>query len=201
MLNFSNFKMAENSLFAILLRSAWWISFAVAAAIIGVGFALVPVHYRIFPLFAALPFLVIGIIVVSRNLKKPSARNVSQLDERLRTLGWNEFSREIEEACRRAGYQVEPARGRAAGSAGADFRLERGGRVTALACRKWKMARSGQEGVQALRDAVDAMDAHDGVYVTLGEITDNARMFAARNRIRLAAAPELAALLQQQRPL
>ena len=33
------FKMAENSLFAVLLRSRWWISFAICAAVVLVSLA------------------------------------------------------------------------------------------------------------------------------------------------------------------
>ena len=36
---------------------------------------------------------------------------------------------------------------------------------------------------------------HDGVYLTTGEVTDQARAYAARHQIRLAQGPELLGLL------
>ena len=53
------FRMHENSLFAILLRSPWWISIAIAGGIAAVVALLVPATLAV---AAALPFLVIGSI-------------------------------------------------------------------------------------------------------------------------------------------
>ena len=36
------FEMAKNSLFAVLLRSQWWISFAIAAGIVALVKAIMP---------------------------------------------------------------------------------------------------------------------------------------------------------------
>ena len=52
--------MAPNSLFAILLRSSWWISVLVAAAIVVLSGIALPPKYFIFGAVGALPFLVIG---------------------------------------------------------------------------------------------------------------------------------------------
>ena len=40
-----------------------------------------------------------------------------------------------------------------------------------------------------------ARDAHECIYVAAGEITDNARAFAAKHAIKLVGGPELARLL------
>ena len=52
--------MAKNSLFAILLRSPWWISFAIAAAIILVCGAFLPREIAPFAALGALPINVSG---------------------------------------------------------------------------------------------------------------------------------------------
>ena len=50
--------MAENSLFAILLRSSWWISAAVAVGIVLLSRVALPQQYFIFGAVAGLPFAV-----------------------------------------------------------------------------------------------------------------------------------------------
>ena len=47
-------KMAENSLFAILLRARWWISFAIAAALVLLSFVLLPDTFRLMGIVAGL---------------------------------------------------------------------------------------------------------------------------------------------------
>ncbi len=54
--------MAPNSLFAILLRSPWWISFCVAVGIIVLARVALPSQYFIFGAVGPLPLLVIGSI-------------------------------------------------------------------------------------------------------------------------------------------
>ena len=53
-------RMAKDSLFAILLRSPWWISIAVAAGIVAVVRLVLPGVPVAYAVFAALPFIVIG---------------------------------------------------------------------------------------------------------------------------------------------
>ena len=67
-------KLHENSLFAILLRSPWWIS-----AMVGVGLAFVlrmflPLE---FALFGGLPFFIIAGVAGWRELKRPSGAKVA----------------------------------------------------------------------------------------------------------------------------
>ena len=52
------FKMAENSLFAILLRSRWWVSFLVGAVWALLAAALVPTPYKMVAILGSLPLLV-----------------------------------------------------------------------------------------------------------------------------------------------
>ena len=55
-------KMSDKSLFALLLRSPWWISIAVFAGFALLARALLPPAYVWAGLFGGLPFLVIGVI-------------------------------------------------------------------------------------------------------------------------------------------
>ena len=70
------FKMAEKSLFAILLRSPWWISFAIAVAFGLASKALLPAQYFVFGALGGLPFVVIGVIAAWRQFSAPSTAHV-----------------------------------------------------------------------------------------------------------------------------
>ena len=184
------FQIAKDSLFAILLRSPWWISIAIAAGIVAVvNFVLptVPVGYAV---FAALPFLVIGAVAGWRQLRQPSAARVGNTVEALRAMSWGDFSNALEDAFRRDGYTVSRLAG-----VGADFELTKAGRTTLVACKRWKVARAGVEPLRELHEAKRARDAHECLYVATGEITDGARKFATEKSVRIVHGAELAKLL------
>ena len=63
------FRMAENSLFAILLRSSWWVSFLVAGGIVLLSGLLLPAQFIVYGAIVAAPFLVIGFIAAWRQLQ------------------------------------------------------------------------------------------------------------------------------------
>ena len=71
---FMKFKMAPNSLFAVLLRKPWWVSLAVAAAFALVALALLPVDLKVVGALGALPFLGISVVALVRQWHAPSAR-------------------------------------------------------------------------------------------------------------------------------
>ena len=187
-------KMAENSLFAILLRSSWWISAAIAAACIGAGLAMFPHEWRWFGVFMGAPFIVIACIALWRQLQAPSARRVASTLEAVRSMSWNEFAAALESGFRRDGYDVSRLPGPAA-----DFEIAKEGRRAVVAGKRWKVARTGVEALRELEGAKDARDAHESIYVIAGDLTDNARSFAAQKRIRLIRGPELARLVPQAR--
>src|SRR5580765_1377848 len=177
-------KMHENSLFAMLLRSPWWMSGALAAAItVGLRFV-VPIEFAI---FAAAPFGAIALYVLWRQLRAPSAARIAKGLEKLRAMPWEEFSRALEEAWRREGNEVKVL-----GTPQADFELIRGGRTTIVACKRWKATRTGVEPLRELEAAGRAREAQECIYVAAGEITAQAREFAAQKRIRLMEGAELA---------
>jgi len=64
-----------------------------------------------------------------------------------------------------------------------------------VSCKRWKAARTGVEPLQDLHAAKEAHDAQECIYVTTGELTDNARAFAGKHAIRLVGGSELARLL------
>ena len=96
-----NWQLNENSLFAILLRSSWWISFAIAGAVTAVAVALLPDAYKGFGAMTGLPFVVIGAIAAWRQLQAPSAARIDRTLAAVRGMSWVEFSRAVEAASER----------------------------------------------------------------------------------------------------
>lgn len=181
------FQMARNSLFAILLRSPWWISVAAAAGIFAAARLALP---EIYAFFVALPFAVIGAYALWQQRHAPSAARVAGALQALRAMSWDEFSAAIEDAFHRDGYIVSRI-----GGAEADFELTKAGRVSLVWAKRWKVARTGIEPLRELYAAGRLRGAHECIYVAAGEITDNARVFAAGKNISLVHDAELAKLL------
>jgi restriction system protein len=188
------FRMHDNSLFAVLLRSRWWISFAIAAGIVALAKAILPSIPIAYAVFAAAPFIVIGAIAAWKQLQVPSAGRVARTLEAVQAMSWTDFSNALEAAFRADGYSVSRLTGGAA-----DFAMTKAGRTALVACKRWKVARTGVDPLRDLHAAKDAHEANDCIYVAIGEITDGARKFAAQNRIRLVGGVELAKLLPRAR--
>jgi len=183
-------KMNDNSLFAILLRSSWWISFAIAGTVTAIAIALLPEAYRIFGAVTGFPFLVIGCIAAWKQFQAPSTARIDNTLAAVRAMSWVEFSRAIEAAYRQQGYGV-----RAVSGAAANFEITKEGRTALVNCKRWKAAHTGVEALHDLHAMKEARNAHECIYVAAGEITDNATAFAVKHGIKLVGGPELARLL------
>jgi len=183
--------MAENSLFAILLRSRWWISFAIAAALATAAMALLPEAYRVVGAISGLPFVVIGVIAAIRQWRAPSAAQVAQTHAAISAMAWPAFAKVLEDAFIRDGYGVQPG-----GAAPVDFILDRKGRTMVVSARRWKSARIGVEVLRALQSAREAAEAQDALCICLGDLTDSAQSFAAEQRIAIWQTGELTKALR-----
>jgi len=183
--------MAKNSLFAVLLRSPWWISVVIALVLGLLSFALLPEQYRGVGALSALPFVVIGVMAARRQWHLPSTARVAETHSALAAMAWPEFAALLEQSFRRDGYTVEPG-----GAAAVDFKLERKGRRTLVCARRWKSARTGLEALRALQAAREPSDPPDALYIGLGSLTDTARSFAAEHRVAIWQAAELALALR-----
>jgi restriction system protein len=181
-------KMHQNSLFAVLLRSRWWVSLVVAAGVVA-GLRLVLPD--VYAFFAAIPFVVIAAVAAWRQLRAPSEVEVQKTLDALRAKPWEEFAAGLEAAFRREGYEVKRLDGKEA-----DFELTRGWRVALVGCKRWKVARTGIEPVRELLAARRRREAHECIYIAAGEVTENAAAFCAQNGIRLVRGPELARMVR-----
>ena len=186
--------MAENSLFAILLRSPWWISAAIGAALAALAIALLPKDYRVVGAVSALPFFVIAALAARRQWRAPSAARVAQTLEAAGTMAWPAFADLLEQAFRRDRFEVQ--RRGASGSSAADFELARDGRRMLVCARRWKSARIGHEPLRALQAEREKDEADDALFIGLGELSDSARTFAAEHRVAVWQAVELAEALK-----
>jgi restriction system protein len=185
------FKVPEKSLFALLLRSPWWVSLIAAAGIFLIARLVLPDRFALYSVITGSPFLLVGLYVAWKQLRTPSSARIAASLDAIRAMSWSDFSAAIEEIYRRDGYTVKHFKG-----AAADFAMEREGYTTLVSCKRWKAAGHGVEALRDLESARVKQDAREAVYVAAGEITDNARLFAAEKDIRVVQGAELAQWLR-----
>lgn len=189
------FRMARNSLFAILLRSPWWISFAIVLVFALASGALLPAEYVPFGVMGGFPFLVIGCIAAWRQLRAPGETEVARILEALAAMSWSDFAAALERSYQAQGYAVRRLQGE-----GADLELVKAGRTTLVSAKRWKAVNQGVEAVRALAGARTRADASTGIYVSIAGVGDHARRFAGKNQIEILEGPALAALLRTVAP-
>ena len=177
------FKMAENSIFAILLRNPWWISFLLVAVFCLASYALLPPQYVPFGAMGATPFFVIGVMALKRQWGKPSPAKVQAELSRLASLSWRDFSAELEAKFVKQGFQVTRLTNAASGTA--DFKLEKAGQTTLVSAKRYKAASHGIEPLQALVAQQEAQGADKAMYVCLIPVTAQAAKFAKEKGLTL----------------
>ena len=182
--------MAKNSLFAVLLRSPWWISLAIAVALALVAGTFLPQQYRVVGALSGFPFVVISAIAAAKQWRLPNAARIAQTQAAVAAMSWPEFAGLLEQAFRRDGYTVQRGNGDAV-----DFELVRAGKTMLVGARRWKSARIGLEALRALQAARETRGASDALVILLGELTANAMPFAAEKHIAVWQAAELAQAL------
>jgi restriction system protein len=187
------FKMSEKSLFALLLRSPWWISFLVAAVLGLVATALLPKPVAAVGILFGFPFIVIGAMAAWRQRNTPNPARVRQVLQQCAAMTWVEFSQAVERAFTRQGYAVARLGGPAA-----DLSLDKAGRVTLVSCKRWKAASLGIGVLTDLQAQRQAVEAHHCMYIGLGDVTPTARKFALEQGIQLLSEVELVQFLNHQ---
>ncbi len=179
--------IAKRSLFAILSRSPWWLSVLIAAALFMAVRQFMPDYAA---LASTLPFLGIAGYAGWRQLRVPNSERVGEVLAALRAMSWQEFAAKMEAAFRSDGYAVV-----ALTSGAADFELRKNGRVALAGCKRWKVAQTGIEPLRELFLAKESAGAQECIYVAAGDVSQNARQFAAQKEIRLLCDTELAQFL------
>lgn len=191
----SSFKMSDKSLFAVLLRSPWWISFALAVAVGAACYKLFPDRFALVGALSGLPFAVIGGIAMWKQRGIPNPARVEEMLQKLSALSARDFANALDAAYAKDGYTVTKVT-----ASGADLSVTKAGRVLLVNSKRWKAATHGIEPVRELSAAMEAMDANQGVYIAVNMLSDAAKMFAAKNSIRVMQGTELALLMKHAAP-
>lgn len=184
------FKMAPNSLFAILLRSRWWISFLLSGVIVLLALALLPQEYKVVGALGSTPFIGVGIVAMVRQLSAPSPARVQALLDAAAAQSWTQFAATLEAAWKAEGYTVQRLN-----SAAADFRLERQGKTALVSAKRWKAAHHGVEPLKLLDAQRTAQGLVDAVYIALQPLHSNAQWFARDQNVVVLQGNDLAGLL------
>ncbi len=183
--------MSEKSLFAVLLRSPWWISFVLA---VGVGFAcyhLFPARFAVVGALSGLPFAVIGVIAAIKQWGAPNPARIAESLTALSALSARDFAITLEAAYVKDGYSVTRL-----ASGAADLSITKAGRTALVNSKRWKAATHGIEPLRELGTLIDATDANQGIYVAVNAPSEAALIFASKNSIRVMQGTELALLTQ-----
>lgn len=184
------FKMAKNSLFAILLRSPWWISMLIVAVFTLLSFALLPAPYVGFGVMGGFPFLVTGVMAARKQWRAPRSARVAEAMAQAGALSWRDFSGQIERIYAQQAYHVTRMN-----DAKADFRIEKNGQASLVSCKRWKAA---NHGVEVLRDLVAAKEAEGAqqcLYLSLVPVSDTAKRFATAQGVTLVSGDDLGRFL------
>lgn len=186
------FRMSERSLFALLLRAPWWISFMVMAVVALLAGALLPEAYKVPGMLGAFPFMVIGIIAAWRQRKALSPRRMEALVQQAQSMAWRDFALLIEAALRQQGFSVTPLN-----RGPADWRIEKQGRVTLVSARRWKAATIGAEHLRELLAAQQTQQAFSCSCMSLGQFSQAARELADQNAMQLLSSADIAQLMHE----
>lgn len=120
----------------------------------------------------------------------------ADLIEQLRTIDWFQFEKLVALVYRKLGYTVS-RRGGANPDGGIDLVIEKDGQQQAIQCKHW---RTRDVGVRAMREFLGALtDAgmKDGLFVTLGGYTSDAKRLADKHGIEIVSEAGLATLLEE----
>ena len=184
------FKMPPNSIFAVLLRSPWWISLGIVLLIALLATALLPKDAVLYGVFAGFPIFVIGLMAAWRQLRAPSPARVDATLTRASSMTWRDFSNAVEQ-----GYAAHGNTVTRLNTAGADFSVVLAGRTTLVSCKRWKAANQGVEALRELVAAQHAAGAQQATYISLYALSDPARRYAGEQGIHVMPMVELAQLL------
>ncbi len=186
------FKMSEKSLFAVLLRSPWWISFVLVALVALLAGALLPEQYAGVGMLGGFPFFVIGCMALWRQRNLPSPARVEKGLQNIGGMSWRDFSVVLDSAFTRQGYTVTQLTG------AADMLLEKKGVRTVVSAKRWKAAAMGLEPLRELVARRDALEASNSVCISLGQVSSKAQDYAADNRITLIMGADLVILVDEE---
>jgi len=186
-------KMSDRSMFAVLLRSPWWVSFVVVAAISLASSALLPNEYKLMGALCSFPFAVIGVMAAWRQRGHLSPAQADTLQSALANMNWREFSPLLSQAFVRQGYTVT-----ALTNGAGDFILTRQGQTTLVCAKRWKAAAWGIDNLQTLLNESESHSASQLMCVSLQAMPNTLKSFATQHRVTWLAGQSLWALIASE---
>lgn len=110
--------------------------------------------------------------------------------ESIRTMSWQEFELLVGEAFKRKGFEVKEHGGGGA-DGGIDLILTKNGKKSIVQCKRWKTFSIGVPLIRELYGVMTAESASDCIFVSSGNYTAEARLFAEGKPIWLIDGSEL----------
>ena len=190
-----------------LIRYPWWVSVGLAAAVYVISAFVLPTITFPSPLLKNIPSgiarvgpaISIILLITAAASAFYHFRKGKQLErqtglESISTLSWRQFESLVSEAFRRKGYMVldniEDGP-----DGGVDITLRKDGRVVFVQCKHWKSRDVGVKVVRELYGVMAARNVNQGIVVTYGSFTAEAKVFAKDNSIQLIDGPQLTRLI------
>jgi len=204
-------KMArkDESLLNLLVRLPWWVSLALAAGLLVLSQFVLPLFSFDNPIIGAMwhagqyfgPLFAVILVSVSVNSAIMSWRNSRMLDaqnslETVKDLAWRDFESLVGQVFKRKGYFVLENAGTGP-DGGVDLRLRKDGKKAYVQCKHWKTKQVGVKIVRELYGVMTSGSADEGIVVTSGSFSKEARDFAMGKSISLIDGKELAGLIEE----
>ncbi len=187
------FKISENSLFAVLLRSPWWYSVLAGLLIIAITMVLFGGRYVVLGLFGAIPFFGIAAVAGFKQSKLPIKKRIQEIDEQARAMPAPDIAKKIADSYEQRRFDVEKL-----DKKGAELLLIRGNQTIGLSSKRFKVANTGIEPLKQLVEIGNKREATGYLYVALGSLSAAAADYAKQNDIEIIQASKLAAYFDGQ---
>lgn len=128
-------------------------------------------------------------------MRNGNALTTAQLLGKFRAIDWYQFEKVVCLIHRNLGYSVS-RRGGANPDGDIDLVIEKEGQRSAVQCKHWKAWNVGVKQVREFLGALTHAQIKQGVFVTLGAYTDEARKLARSHGIEMLTGAELARMLE-----
>lgn len=199
----------DESLLNLLVRLPWWMSLALAIVVYVFFRFVIPLFSFENPIIDGMarfcphiaPVLLLLLVFVAAVSAVISWQNRRMLDaqkglETVKDLSWRDFETLVGEVFKRKGYFVleNPGDGP---DGGVDLRLRKDGKKVYVQCKHWKTRQVGVKIVRELYGAMTDKKVDEGIVVTYGAFSKEARDFARGKPISLIGGKELVGLIKE----
>lgn len=199
------------SMLDLLVQSPWWVSVLVSGLVLvflkailpSIDFGNTAISSFAKGISGAAPFISLVLLIPAPIAAFNAWRKRRILDSQkgidsIRALGWHEFEELVGEAYRRQGYIVKenttPGR-----DEGIDLILKKDRHLVLVQCKHWKSAKVGVNIIRELLGVMTAKQASNGIVITSGVFTQEAKNFAADKPLDLIEGNQLFQLIDRVR--